>query len=179
MAALDGRAHGGRASVRCLHVAHVEVVIRKHRAADRADENGAVLDAELVDGARQHLVDDAVAAAGAIVRLVLQFFLALVAREERFRLAADHLVFGYSATGLDIGHLLLVGCPNLRCTGADKIHQFLVRRNIAAAAAEELHRPCAVQREADVFDQLAVAHLDHHEQARPAGRRWNASFGNG
>ena len=62
---------------------------------------------------RQHLVDDAVAAAGAIVRLVLQFFLALVGRvEERFRLGCVPLrIRVYSATGLDMGHLLLVGCP--------------------------------------------------------------------
>ena len=93
-AALDGGAHGGCAAVRRLHVAHVEVVVSEHRTADRADQNGAVLDAKLVDGARHHLVDDAVAASGAVVRLVLQLVLALVAQVKGFRLAANDGVFG-------------------------------------------------------------------------------------
>ena len=44
--ALDGGGAGGRASVGDLHIAHIEIVIGEHRAADRADEDGAVLQAE-------------------------------------------------------------------------------------------------------------------------------------
>ena len=61
-----------------LHVANIEIVIGEDRAADGADEDGSVLQAEVVDGFRDQLVGDAVAAAGTVVRLVLQFGLALV-----------------------------------------------------------------------------------------------------
>ena len=72
-AALDRGGDGRGAPVRHLDVADVEVVVGEDRAADRADQHRAVLHAELVDGLGQQLVDDAVAAAGAVVRLVLQF----------------------------------------------------------------------------------------------------------
>ena len=57
--------------MRGLHITHVEVVISEDRAADGADQNCLVLNAEFVDGAGQHLVNDAMAAAWAEVRLVL------------------------------------------------------------------------------------------------------------
>ena len=69
--------------MRGLHVADVEVVVREDRAAHRTDQNGLVLNAKLVDGAGEHLVDDAVAASGAEVRLVLQLRLALDSARKR------------------------------------------------------------------------------------------------
>ena len=83
MAALYRGRNRGRASMRCLDIAHIEVVVREDRAADRADQNRPVLNAELVDGVRQHLVHDAVSAPGTIVRLVLQLFFALVDRRKK------------------------------------------------------------------------------------------------
>ncbi len=68
--------------MRGLHIAHVEVVIGENAAADRAHHDRAVLHAQVVDGLCDHLVHDAVAAAGAEVRLVLQVFLALIALVE-------------------------------------------------------------------------------------------------
>ena len=91
-AAPDGRGHSGRAPVRRLHVARVEVVVREDRAAHGTDHDGAVLHAQLVDGLRHHLVHNSVAAAGTEVRLMLKLFLPLVARVERFGLAARDLV---------------------------------------------------------------------------------------
>ena len=82
----------GCAPVRGLHVAYIEVVVRKYGAAHRADEDGPVLDAELIDGPRQHLVDRPVAASGAIVGLVLQFFLALVGLVEHPGLGVQHFI---------------------------------------------------------------------------------------
>src|SRR6185369_8075028 len=43
MCTLHGCCHRGCASVRGLHVAGVEVVVRKDRAADRADKDSVVL----------------------------------------------------------------------------------------------------------------------------------------
>ena len=69
--ALDPGGDGGGASVRGLHVADVEVVVGKHGAADGADKDGIVLQPEVFDGFGDQLVDDAVPAARAVVRLVL------------------------------------------------------------------------------------------------------------
>ena len=76
-AAFNGGGDGGGAAVGHLDVADVEVVISEDAAADGADEDRAVLDAELVDGPREQLVHHAVAAAGAVVRLVLELALAV------------------------------------------------------------------------------------------------------
>jgi hypothetical protein len=85
-AALHCRGYGRGAPVGYLDVAHVEIVVSEYRAAYRADEDGAILYAQFVDGARDQLVHHAVPAAGAVVRLVLQFGLALVGFVERFSL---------------------------------------------------------------------------------------------
>src|SRR5205085_2235013 len=71
-AALDGGGDGRGAAVRRLDVTDVEVVVAEDGAADGADEDGPVLDAGGVDSFGEELVDDAVAAAGAVVGLVLQ-----------------------------------------------------------------------------------------------------------
>ena len=65
-----------------LHIAHVEIVVRKYRATHRPYQNRTVLDAEFIDRLGQHLVHRAVAAAGAIVRYVLQIFFAVIALVE-------------------------------------------------------------------------------------------------
>jgi hypothetical protein len=69
-----------------LGVAHVEVVVHEHRAADGRHGDGAVLDAELVDGLGEVLVDQAVTAPGAVVGGValqpLAVGVALEARED-------------------------------------------------------------------------------------------------
>ena len=59
--------HRRGAAVRGLGVADVEVVVEEDRAADRRDRDRAVLQPELVDRLGQVLVDQAVAAAGAVV----------------------------------------------------------------------------------------------------------------
>ena len=87
--------------MRRLDVADVEVVVGEDGAADRADEDGPVLDCEGVDGLGQQLVDDAVAAAGAVVGLVLELGLALVAVVEALGLLVDD-------GELDMGEYLLL-----------------------------------------------------------------------
>src|SRR5665647_1971087 len=56
-----------RAPVRRLHVVGLEIPVGEHRAPDRRDEDGPVLQAEFVNRLCDHAVDDAVAAAGAVV----------------------------------------------------------------------------------------------------------------
>ena len=74
--------HRRRAAVRGLGVADVEVVVEEDAAADRRDRDRAVLDAELVDRLGQVLVDEAVAAARAVVgRLALEALAVGVALE--------------------------------------------------------------------------------------------------
>src|ERR1039458_8889201 len=89
-AALHSRRHGGRASVRHLDVADVEIVISKYRAAHRADQHGAVLYSQIVERLGQQLVHDAVPATGAVVRLVLQLGFAFEAVVERRGLLVGH-----------------------------------------------------------------------------------------
>ncbi len=60
--------HRGRPPVRRLGVADVEVVVHEDRAADRRDEDGAVLNPELVDGLGEVLLGQPVPAAGAVCR---------------------------------------------------------------------------------------------------------------
>ncbi len=69
---LHRRRDSGRAPVRGLHVADVEIIIREHRTSHWTHQDGAVLNAQFVDGLRDQLVRDAVAAAGAVVRSMLQ-----------------------------------------------------------------------------------------------------------
>ena len=90
---LHGRGHGGCATVRGLHVAGVEIVVGEHRAADRADEDGVILDAQFLQGFANQFVSDAMSAARAIVRLVLHFRFPLVdvIEERRFFLNSHEI----------------------------------------------------------------------------------------
>ena len=88
---------GGRgrsASVRHLHVAHIEVVVGKDGAADRADQDGLVLKIQVFQSFGDQFVGDAVAAAGAVVGLVLEVGFTLVFGIEELRLGVDDLVGG-------------------------------------------------------------------------------------
>src|SRR5262249_43360660 len=80
------------ASMRRLNVAHIEVVVREDGATDRADQNGLVLDLEFVDGFREQLVRDTMAASGAEVCLMLKVLFALVGLVEDLRLGMNDLV---------------------------------------------------------------------------------------
>ena len=77
--ALDPGCAGGGAAMGELHIANIEIVVGEDGAADRADEDGFVLQAEVGEGFRDQLVDDAVSTARTVVRLVVQFVLAFVA----------------------------------------------------------------------------------------------------
>ena len=170
-AALHGGGDRRGAAVRHLDVADVEVVVREDRAADGADQNGAVLDAELVDGLGQQLVDDAVAAAGAVVRLVLQF--APCARSDRRSTSA----FSWVTVKLAMDQHLLATARTC------------VRRNASTSSAEGALPPtrlknstgrAAFERQPHVVQHLAGAHLHHHEGAGAAARaRESAPTGNG
>jgi hypothetical protein len=70
-AARHSGGHGWRAPVGGGDIAHIEIVVGKHAATDRANQNRPVLNAQLIDGPRQHLVYLAVSAAGAKMRLML------------------------------------------------------------------------------------------------------------
>ena len=52
-----------------------------------------------------------------------------------------------------------------------------VRGHIAADAAEELDRAGSVEREAHIFDHLAVAHFDNDEDARVLRDALEMQFG--
>ena len=80
--ALERRCHRRSPPVRCLHVAHIKVIVGKHRAAHRTHKDRAVLHAHVRDGFCDELVHHAVAAAGAVVRLVLQFRLSFIGFEK-------------------------------------------------------------------------------------------------
>ncbi len=58
----------GGAAVGGLGVADIEIIKGKHGAAHRADEDGAVLQVQLLDDLGEVAMDDAMAAAGAVVR---------------------------------------------------------------------------------------------------------------
>ena len=76
-----------------LHIADVEVVIREHRAANGADEDGAILQAHLFQGFRNQLVSHAVAAARTIMGLLLEIAFTIVEIVEHRRLGMHCLVF--------------------------------------------------------------------------------------
>src|SRR5947209_307059 len=88
----------------------------------------------------------------------------------------------YSATGLDIGQVLLGGPPpavcdtHLRGARANQLHQLLVRRDVSSASAEEIYWPNSIEGEAHVFHHLAVAQLDHDEHSRPIGCPFKRQF---
>src|SRR4051812_44989871 len=63
--------------MRGLHVPHVEIVVGENGATDWAHEYRSVFHTELIDGARNQLVNNAVAAPWTIMRLALEVRLAL------------------------------------------------------------------------------------------------------
>ena len=90
--ALDGRGRGGRASVRRLHVSHIEVVIGKDGAAHGSNKNGAILQSHVCDGFGNQLMRDAMTASGTVVGLVLQIRFAFIEAVKDGRLRVQHLV---------------------------------------------------------------------------------------
>ena len=163
--ALDAGGHRRGASMRDLHVADIEVVVRKHRAADRAHQDGPVLDAQFVDRPRDQLVRDAVPAARAVVRLVLVLGLALdsVGRRRR-RFVMENLELVHAPTSSNTGP---AACR--RATSADKLEHLFRRRNVAALPAVELDRPAALDGEPYILDHLAGAEFDHCKCLQPGG----------
>ncbi len=88
---LDAGCDRRGASVRRLHVAGIEVVVAEHRAPDRRHQHGPVLQAEVVQGFGDELMDYAMTAAGTVMRLVLVFVLAEEAIVEHIRFLIDDL----------------------------------------------------------------------------------------
>ena len=88
---LDAGCDRRGASVRRLHVAGIKVVVAEHRAADRRHQHGPVLQAEIVQGFGNELMDHAMTAAGTVMRLVLVFVLAEEAIVEYIRFLIDDL----------------------------------------------------------------------------------------
>ena len=94
--ALYSSSAGRRAPVGGLHIAHIEVVIREHRATHRADEDGAILQTQVFDGLRDQLVRHSVAAAGTVVSLVLELGFAFVGIVEHRRFRVHRLVASWN-----------------------------------------------------------------------------------
>ncbi len=67
MHALDARGNGGGPAVGGLAAVDLEVVVREHGASHGRHEDGRFADAQLVDALGEQLVDDPVAASGAVV----------------------------------------------------------------------------------------------------------------
>ena len=84
-------AAGARPCATCT-LPTVEVVVSEHRAADWAHENGPVLQSQVFERLGNQLVDYAMAAARAVVRLVLKIRLALVEIVEDGRLGVNDFV---------------------------------------------------------------------------------------
>jgi hypothetical protein len=137
-AALDGGRHGGGAAVRRLDVADIEIVVREYRAADRADQHGAVLHAQVFERLRQQFVRDAVAASGTVVRLVLQLVLAVEAAVKNRRLS-------WVTVRLAMDEYLRKSELVFH-----RLQHLFGSRHHAADAAEELHRAAALQRQANI-----------------------------
>ena len=98
MRALERSRRRGSASVRHLHIAHVEVVVGEDRAAHGTHQDGAVLQAKFSERFGDQLVRDAVSAARAIVGLLLQFAFALEPVVERRRLFMNDFVPVHNAS---------------------------------------------------------------------------------
>ena len=64
---LDPRCNRRRAPVRRLHHIAVEIIVRKHRAADRRNADRLILHSHFLDAFRDQPVNDAVRASGAIM----------------------------------------------------------------------------------------------------------------
>jgi hypothetical protein len=175
---LDCGGRGG-AAVRHLDVANVEVIIGEHGAADGTDEDGAVLQAQVGDGFGNQLVRNAVTAARAVVRLVLEFRLALVQVIKDGRLGVGYLVtirgiagscdsaFESSAIVASLKPLSRVS-ERLRlqhvCHPAEQVGVNLFdRRHVAAGTSVEADRNPSVQGQADILHHLPVAKFDHQD----------------
>src|SRR5579863_569993 len=63
-----------------------------------------------------------------------------------------------------------VGGRNAPCEFTYAGQDLAVRRDIAAEAAEEFDRTCSIQSEANIFDELAGAHLDHQKNLGSIGK---------
>ena len=113
MGAADAGCDRRRASVRRLHVAHIEVVVAEHRAAYRRRPDGAVLQPEFVQGFGDQLMDNAMAAARTVMRLVLVFVLALKAIVENWGFGMNN---SYSITSC-----FLSAYANARCVSSLRI----------------------------------------------------------
>ena len=88
---LQPRGGGRGASVSHLHVAHIEVVISKHRAADRTYQDGLILQIQVFESFGDQFVGDPVAASRTVVSLVLEVGFAFVFGIEQLRLGVDDL----------------------------------------------------------------------------------------
>jgi len=165
--AFQSRRRRRSASVGHLHVAHVEVVIGEDGASHRADENGAVLHAQIFECFGDQLMHHAVPAAGAIVGLLLQIRLALIAVIEDVRLGVGNFVPVLVDWRFGCDHFVFVchdvsGCrwpsfaqpEGVRPTRSllnqrgHALHylgvQFLHRRHIASDPPIKLHRHFAI-----------------------------------
>ena len=92
--------------MRDLHIAHVKIVVREDRTAYRTHEDRPVLQPEVLQRFGNQLVDHAVSAAGAVVRLVLQLRLAIEQVKEDRRAGMDFFVSVGIYFGIEFG----VGC---------------------------------------------------------------------
>src|SRR5215470_12200042 len=90
--ALQACGSSRRASVRNLHVAHIEIVISEDGAAYGTHQNRLILKLEIFQCLGDQLMSYAVPAAGTIVRLILQIRLAFVFMIERLGLPMDDVV---------------------------------------------------------------------------------------
>ena len=93
--ALQARRRCRRATVRDLHVAHVEIVVGEDRAADGADQDRPILQAQIFQRLGDELVRHPMAASRAVVSLMFQVALALILGIEhvRFRMH-DFVIVG-------------------------------------------------------------------------------------
>ncbi len=92
MGSLDSGGRSGRAAVRGLDIAYVEIIVGKYRATHWTHEDRLVLQTEFLQGFGNQLVGDAVSAAGTVVGLVLEFGFAVVEVVEQRRLGVNELV---------------------------------------------------------------------------------------
>src|SRR5437763_12049164 len=67
---LDSRGCRGRAAVRCLNIANIKIRVSENRTTHRTDQDGFVLQTQILESFGNQLVNYAVAATGTVMRLM-------------------------------------------------------------------------------------------------------------
>ena len=164
----------GRAAVRRLEHVDVEVLVGEHRASHRRDADGAVEQAEFIEHLGRQAMDDAMRAAGAVVRRRVSEAVGPVVYKVVGSL--DHhessLMRGHHA--LEPGLAWVNIEAELAARHALDLAQELAReRHDAAEATVEFDRDAALDGESNILQHLPGVHLGDQEAAHVTRKLFN------